>query len=80
MRQKEARDLLNEAETAFGNLSGLMKGQSAAVILPLIGCLRHVLIELKQQRGALAAASECATDAEINAAETYLTGGENGNG
>lgn len=80
MRQKEARDLLNEAEAAFGNLSGLMKGQAGAVILPLIGCLRHVLAELKEQRGALAASLDCASDAETQAAFEYLTGGvENGN-
>jgi len=80
MRQKEARDLLNEAETAYGNLSVLAKGQAGAVILPLIGCLRHVLAELKQQRGALKASLACASDAQTQAYFEYLTGGvENGN-
>lgn len=79
MRQKEARDLLNEAEAAYGNLPGMMKGSAGAVVLPLIGCLRHVLAELKEQRGALAASLNCASDAEVQGAFEYLNGGnENG--
>jgi len=38
------------------------------------------LAELKEQRGALAASLDCASDAETQAAFEYLTGGvENGN-